>query len=178
MSACCLPVMLNLMQQNKHTACCTLYKNKRAHSSSLFRGLFSVRSCCLFFFQAASWCGVVCMCVYTYMYVCVRVCVCVCSLPRGRWLGACNAWLCSPVRHGRRIASIAAAARRMRRRNSSIGAPRGDPSPLGAARRQEGRQQGGRWFKVPLSKAANPQRLRMNTGDCCCDPFLYLRLQL
>lgn len=37
------------MQQNIHTACCTLYKNKRALSLSLFRGLFSVRSTCFFF---------------------------------------------------------------------------------------------------------------------------------
>ena len=116
--------------------------------------------------------------VTVYIYICVCVCVCVCSLPRGRRLGACNAWLCSPVRHRRRIAFVAAVARRMRRRNSSIGAPRGDPAPLGPARRQEGRQQEGRWFKVPLSKAANPQRLRVNMGGCCCDPFLYLRLQL
>lgn len=37
------------MLQNMHTACCTLYKNKSALSPSLFRGLFSVRSSCLFF---------------------------------------------------------------------------------------------------------------------------------
>lgn len=150
------------MQQNKHTACCTLYKNKRALSSSLFGGLFSVRSCCLFFFQAASWCGG------------VRMCVCECCVPRGRRLGTCNAWLCSPVRHGRRIASIAEAARRMGRRNSSIGAPGGDPAPLGAAAPahgstdgQEGRQQGA------FEQGTDPQA---SAGDC--DPLPYFTLKL
>ncbi|CAB1438636.1 unnamed protein product [Pleuronectes platessa] len=88
----------------------------------------------------------------------------------GRQLGACNAWLCSPVRHGRCIASIAEAARRMRRRNSNVDAPGGDPAPLAATAwrsaaqlsRRDGSKEGRR-FKVPLSKAQNPHLLPV---DC------------
>lgn len=50
------------MLQNMHTACCTLYKNKSALSPSLFRGLFSVRSSCLFF-SGSQLVQCVCVCV-------------------------------------------------------------------------------------------------------------------
>lgn len=117
------------MLQNMHTACCTLYKNKSALSPSLFRGLFSVRSSCLFFSGSQ-----------------LVQCVCVCCVPLGRPLGTYNAWLCSPVPHGRHIASVAEAARQMRRRNSSIGARGGDPALRTAmtCSRMSGRRNGNR----------------------------------
>lgn len=149
------------MQQNIHSPCCTLYKNKPALSSSLFWDYF-LSGWAVYFFRlpagALSLSAQKCVSWRTVVHLCVFGSVC--CVPRGRRLGICNAWLCSPVRHGRRIASTVQAARRMRRRKRSIGAPGGDPAPLGAAvRHRPGRQREGRQIKVPLSKAPNPRRL-------------------
>ena len=153
------------MQENKHTACCTLYKNKRACLCS--GDYFLSGAAVYFFFLLLPGSQLVRQC--TCVYVCVRV--------ASPGVGG-SALVMHGCAHLFDTGDASPPSPRPQdgwgRRNSSIGAPGGDPAPLGATAPAHGSiGRAGRtvqWLKVPFEQGTEPP------GDC--DRLPYLRLKL